>query len=75
MTTTERGTAVSFLDPPRPLRLRRAGALRVLLQPRRAAQLLDGLAAAADLNRVAAGVVIKACAHAHYDPGWRSPDR
>ncbi len=64
MTTERELLSASFLDAPRPLRLRRGGTLRVLLRPRRAVQLLDGLAAAADLNRVAVGVVLRACARA-----------
>jgi len=66
MTTTERGLLpASTLAPPRPLRLRRGGALRILLRPFAAARLLDALAAEADMNRYAAGVVIKACVTAH----------
>lgn len=56
---------MSFLDPRRPLRLRRFAVLRVMLRPRAAARLLDGLAGQADLNRVAVGVVLRACAEAH----------
>ena len=67
MTTERELMPSSFLDAPQPLRLRRGGVLRVLLRPRRAAQLLDGLAAGADLNRVAVGVVLRACAHAHVE--------
>ena len=65
--TIERGPlpAASFPDPPRPLRLRRGGALRLMLRPRAAARLLEDLAAEADMNRYAAGVVIKACVIAH----------
>ena len=59
----------SFLDAPRPLRLRRGGAIRVMLRPRAAARLLEGLAAEADTRRYATGVVIKACAI------WHEPRR
>lgn len=55
----------------RPVRLRRAAVLRVLLRPRAAARLLGALAAEADMNRVAVGVVIRACAAVHYSPEWR----
>jgi hypothetical protein len=63
--------SASLLDAPRPLRLRRGGAIRVLLRPRAAAQLLAELAGQADVNRAAAGVAIKACAQVHYSPSWR----
>jgi len=36
-----------------------------MLRPRAAARLLEDLAAEADMNRYAAGVVIKACVIAH----------
>jgi hypothetical protein len=71
MTDTTERRAASFLDPPQPLRLRRGAILRVMLRPRRAARLLEGLAAQAEVNRAAVGVVIKACARVHYDPSWR----
>lgn len=51
--------------PPRPLRLRRAAVLRVMLRPRAAARLLEALAAEADMCRAAVGVVIRACALTH----------
>lgn len=61
MTAAERGPSrVSFLDPPRPLRLRRFAVLRIMLRPRAAALLLAGLAYQADINRVAVGVSIRA---------------
>jgi len=67
MITTGRGLtpAGSYLDPPRPLRLRRAAALRVLMRPRRTARLLEDLAAGADVNRLATGAVLRACIQAH----------
>ena len=72
MNIPERGTrTASTLAPPRPLRLRRGGALRLMLRPRAAARLLEGLAAEAEMNRYAAGVVIRACAAVHYSPAWR----
>ena len=58
---------VSFLAPPRPVRLRRLAVLRIMLRPRAAALLLDELAGRADLNRVAVGVVLRACAAAHVE--------
>ncbi len=68
MTTTERGLMpASFLEAPRPLRLRRGGALRVLLRPRAAARLLEALAAEADVKRCAVGVALRACAYAHVE--------
>lgn len=71
--TMEQGITrpASALAPPMPLRLRRLGVLRVMLRPRAAARLLEGLAAEADMRRYAAGVVIKACAVVHYSPSWR----
>jgi len=51
--------------PRRPLRPRRFAVLRIMLRPRAAARLLGQLAAQADVNRVAAGVVIRACALHH----------
>lgn len=57
--------------PPRPLRLRRFAVLRVMLRPRAAARVLAALAAEAGMNRVAVGVVLRACAEVHYSPGWR----
>lgn len=51
---------MSFLDPPRPRRPRRFAVLRVMLRPRAAALLLDALAGQADINRLAAGAVIRA---------------
>jgi hypothetical protein len=36
-----------------------------MLRPRAAARLLEDLAAEADMRRVAVGVVLRACAHAH----------
>jgi hypothetical protein len=80
MTTTERETITSAEDiaerplaayDPRPLRLRRGAALRVLLRPRAAARLLEQLAAEADVNHVAIGVLLRACAQVHYSPSWR----
>lgn len=56
---------MSFLDPPRPLQLRRFAAFRVMLRPRAASRLLASLAREADVNRVGVGVVLRACAHAH----------
>jgi len=69
--TTGRGITrpASFLEPPRPLRLRRFTALRILFRPRATARLLGALADEADMRRVAAGVVIKACA------AWHVPRR
>jgi hypothetical protein len=63
----------SFLDPPRPLRLRRLAVLRVLARPRRAARLLQALAAEADLNRLAAGRAIRVCAVFHDDADRLQP--
>jgi hypothetical protein len=51
--------------PPRPLRLRRLALLRVILRPRAACLLLEGLAYHADINRLAALGVIHACALHH----------
>jgi hypothetical protein len=66
MTTTGRGIMpASVTDPLRPVRLRREGALRVMLRPRAAARLLEDLAAEADMRRYAAGVVIRACVATH----------
>jgi hypothetical protein len=45
----------SCSDPLRFIRLRRGGALRVMLRPRAAARLLESLAAEADVRRYAAG--------------------
>jgi hypothetical protein len=56
---------VTFLGPPRPLRLRRLAILRVMLQPRAAARALALLADDAEMNRRAAGAVIRACAATH----------
>ncbi len=72
---TERGIITrpaGLLEPPAPMRLRRAAVLRVMLRPRAAAQLLDGLAAEADLYRVATGVVLRACAETHEPRRWWS---
>jgi hypothetical protein len=55
----------------RPLRLRRGAAIRVMLRPRRAARLLEDLAADADMKRYALGVVVRTCAQVHYSPSWR----
>jgi hypothetical protein len=56
---------VTFLEPPRPLRLRRAAVLRVMLRPRAAARALALLAEEADTNHRAAGAVLRACAATH----------
>jgi hypothetical protein len=57
--------------PRRPLRARRGITFRVLLRPRLAARLLAALADDADVNRVAVGVVLRACACAHVSRGGR----
>jgi len=58
-------------DPPRPLRLRRGAALRIMLRPRAAARLLQDLADGADTYRLAVGVVVEACALFHHAPRGR----
>jgi hypothetical protein len=68
MTTTERGTPVTWHPP---YRLRRLAVLRVLIRPRAAARLLQDLADDAATYRLGCDVVIKACAQVHYSPSWR----
>jgi hypothetical protein len=58
----------SFLDPPRPLRLRRLAVLRVMLRPRAAARALAVLADDAEMNRRAVGTALRACAVWHEAP-------
>jgi hypothetical protein len=71
--TTGRGITrpASFLEAPRPRRLRRLAVLHILAHPFAAARLLEVLAAEAATARLACHVVVKACAEVHYSPAWR----